>query len=139
MNFIPLLILFTLTSSSSLKKEINLDNLFETRWVLNKGGGYIPNLEEFDFVIYNTPQAKDLPYQFQFAGLILKKNGTLLEYVWNKCGTGNPPDFYEAEYQIEKIENEVTIQISNSRQWDGDYIIQGLTKSNLKMIRINLN
>ncbi|MFT5970645.1 MAG: hypothetical protein ACI8ZO_001159 [Flavobacteriales bacterium] len=135
MKLLSILFLGFLTSSVTLAQEYELNNLFETRWVVNKNGGNVQNMENFELIIHNSPQTKNLPLHLKHAGLSFKKDGTLIAYTWNKCGTGNPPNHSKARYSIDEITTETVINITDSEIWNGSYVIAVLNMSNLNFKR----
>jgi hypothetical protein len=135
MKFLSILIIAFFSTTSEWTKEINIDHLFEERWVINAYGGNINEFEDFDLINYNSPEREDLPDHLKYAGITFQRDGTFIEHVWNKCGTGNPPDHFKAEFKIHKSGQESTIKISKSIKWDGEYVIVALTNDSLKLKR----
>jgi hypothetical protein len=135
MKYLPILILSLLTSFIYQTNETDIDNLFESHWVVNNENSNFQDLENFEFIIYNSFGTENLPDNLKYAGLTFQQDGTLIEHVWNRCVTGNPPDHFKADFRIEEIGNVSVIKISNSRIWDGDYILESLTETNLKLKR----
>ena len=136
MNFLSIVILGILSIIAIPETDVDIEKLYTTRWLWNTEGGYIHQSDSFDFVTFNSPKADSLDLQFKYGGLVFEKDSTLKEYVWNKCGTGNPPDYYEAKFEIERNEGQWIINITNSRWWDGKFKLEAVSETNLKLIRI---
>jgi hypothetical protein len=135
MKLLSILFLSFLTSSVTLAQEYELNNLFETRWVVNKNGGNVQNTGNFELIIHNSSRTENLPLHLKHAGLTFKKDGALIEYSWDKCGTGNPPNHSKAHYNIEEIGKVTVINISDSQIWDGQYVISLLSETNFNFRR----
>lgn len=138
MKLLSILIIGLLQLNFGVQKENgDLSHLFETRWILNDKDGHISiqDLDTLSFIRQDSPLTEDLPYHLKYAGLTFQQNGILIEHVWNKCGTGNPPDHYKANWEIINQTEGQILRIENSRKWDGEYIVATLEKQNLQLIR----
>ena len=137
MKFITTLLMFALFGNNVFA-QTDLDDLLETRWILNLQDGSVPveDLEQLNFVTVDSPITEGLHMQFRYGGLTFKPNGLLIVHVWNKCGTGNPPNHYDAHWElITNTENTVLV-ISDTHQWEGKYFVQFVSPDLLKLSRI---
>ena len=130
-------LLALLTSSSFAQDKINSDELIGTRWVLFHDD---PNVqaEELDTLIfypYKSSKTDSLHPAIKYAGISFESNGVFIEHIWNKCGTGNPPDHYMAEwYELENGGGILMIGINESRKWDGEYTVCWVTAKQLTIV-----
>jgi hypothetical protein len=135
-----LIFIFCLISSSfTLNNDVEVDKLFDKRWVRNSDNGDVESTLDFELITANSLKTESLPMHIKFAGITFEKDGTFIEHVWNKCGTGNPPDHFKSNFQIIELGSHITIKITNSRHWDGEYKLLYLTEGRLRMKRTKAN
>ena len=134
---ICLISLIHLSFSQKLEK-IKLTDFIEIRWVLNNktNAGPVKNDKKLIFINHNSPLVKELPYHLKYGGLTFEKDDILIEHVWNKCGTGNPPNHYKSNWEFIKNSEVQILRIYNSRKWNGEYFIS-IDRNVLTLIRIN--
>lgn len=135
MKYLSILILALFSISADQKMNFRPDLLSESHWVVNVFDGNIHDFEDYDMIIYDSPETDDLPLSIKYRGITFNKDGTFIEHTWNKCGTGNSPNHFKGEFTIIEIGNDQIIKISNSRNWNGEYIVVNLTENNLRLKR----
>lgn len=65
-----------------------------------------------DTIVYipkNSSLTADLPMHKKYSGIEFSESGTIKFHVWNKCGTGNPPDFYIGTWKLTNEENQIIL------------------------------
>jgi hypothetical protein len=107
------------------------------RWVLNSKD---PNLnilvhgqDTLEYIPFNSNLTNKLHPALKHAGIRFEENGSFYMHVWNKCGTGNPPDFYEGIGALleDKNESVITIKLDNQMK---KFIIYYLSKDKLVLV-----
>jgi len=133
------MLLISLQISNVICQENNFEkHLINKRWILNEehNSGSYDDLVSLQFIPFDSPSKEKLPRHLRYAGLTFKENGVLIEHVWNKCGTGNPPNYYEAKWSIKPDSEDKILTISKSRKWDGKYLVQSITLESFNLKRV---
>lgn len=119
-------------------EKIELDSFTQIRWVLNDktNAGPVKNEEKLIFIHDGSPLTEELPLHLKYGGLTFKKEGILIEHIWNKCGTGNPPNHYKSNWEFISNSDSPILRIYNSRRWAGEYFIS-IEDNILTLIRKN--
>lgn len=139
MKLLTLLVFISFFGIDSKTNEVNGFNDFQNiRWILNEksNSGIYKDIIELKFITASSQLIEDLPYHLKYGGLTFKKNGVLIEHIWNKCGTGNPPDFRQSHWEITNVENGELLEISNSSLWNGKYLVIKVDSKALKLKRL---
>jgi hypothetical protein len=61
---------------------------------------YPPKQDTLEYVPFNSPLTENLHPALRYGGIQFKYNGLFLQHVFIKCGTGNPPDFFNGSWKI---------------------------------------
>jgi len=119
----------------SILEEIELVSFTEIRWVLNdKTNSSLKNEEELNFIHHNSFLSEELPRHLKYGGLTFKKDGILIEHVWNRCGTGNPPNHYKSNWEFINNSDVSILRIYNNQKWAGEYFVS-IENKTLTLIR----
>jgi hypothetical protein len=136
--FTLLLFLGTFWNNSEITEITRFNDHQNIRWILNDktNAGIYKDLMELNFVPQESSLTEELPYHLKYGGLTFKENGVLIEHIWNKCGTGNPPNSYESKWEISTEERGDILVISNSSKWEGKYLVKNLDSKKLNLLRL---
>jgi hypothetical protein len=100
----------------------------------------LDNVSKNDTIVYipkNSLLTADLPMGKKYSGIEFSESGTIIYHVWNKCGTGNPPDFYLGTWKRTNVESQIIL--TTYREQDGtnptEYILFFLSSDKLILIR----
>ena len=138
MNILSILLFSSLPIISNFNSENgNINLLLETRWILYHNDPKVSPQDLDTLILYpfESPKTENLHPVFKYAGLTFECEGVLIEHVWNKCATGNPPDHFKATWSIIEQPGSRLIKIEKSIKWNGEYIIVTLEDQKIVLLR----
>lgn len=95
-----------------------------------------PNVKRdtLTFVPYQSPLTNDLHPSLKHSGIRFEKNSVYFQHVWNKCGTDNPPDFYEGTWSLDTLDNDIVIKTTVGKRIDGNYLLHYLSEDKMILV-----
>lgn len=94
---------------------------------------YPPKQDTLEYVPFNSPLTEDLHPALKYGGIQFKNNGLFLQHVFNKCGTGNPPDSFDGSWTIIKDNDKLILSIKINER-SREYYIYFLSVDKLILI-----
>lgn len=126
------LINFTIAYS----QKVDINKIYG-RWVVNSKD---PNINIFsneqdtiEYIPFKSDLANDLHPALKYGGIRFEENGVFYKHVWNKCGTGNPPDFYEGTWELKDDEAGPKVIIKTTGQ-EAKFTIHYLDNDKLVLV-----
>ena len=89
--------------------------------------------DTLEYVPFSSPLTKDLHPALKYGGIQFKNNGLFVQHVFQKCGTGNPPDSFDGSWTIIKYNDKLILSIKINER-SREYYIYFLSKEKLILI-----